>query len=147
MASDYALKLKATLDTSQVQQELRRLRAAQAQAAQEIGGTKGAPIGTAHMQKIEVQLTKLNSSIAGLQSAIEKLTRSQMATPKIQGDSIGRGGYLPGSTRGSGIASSAITNAWIGSNEFKRMTDLASRAIQANVQRFGGNLPREFQAL
>lgn len=75
MASDYALKLKATLDTSQVQQELKRLRAAQAQAAQEMGGTKGAPIGTAHMQKIDVQLTKLNTTISGLQHAIEQLTR------------------------------------------------------------------------
>ena len=75
--NDYQLRLRATLDTSQVQQELRRLRAAQAQAAQEIGGTKGAPIGTAHMQKIEVQLTKLNSSIAGLQRAVEQLARAQ----------------------------------------------------------------------
>ena len=76
MASDYALKLKATLDTSQVQQELKRLRAAQAQAAQEMGGSvKGTPMGMAHMQKIEVQLTKLNTTISGLQHAIEQLTR------------------------------------------------------------------------
>lgn len=76
MASEYALKLKATLDTSQVKQELNRLRAAQAQAAQEMGGSvKGAPMEVAHMQKIEVQLTKLNTTISGLQHAIEQLTR------------------------------------------------------------------------
>lgn len=146
MASQYALKLKATLDTSQVQQELNRLRAAQAQVVKEMGGAKGTPMGSAHMQKIEVQLTKLNSAISGLQHAVEQLTRVNRnpPTPQVRRDG---GGYLPGSTRGSGITNSAIANAWIGSNEFKRMTDLASRAIQANVQRFGGNLPREYRAL
>ena len=77
MASQYALQLKASLDTTQVQQELKRLRAAQAQAAQEMGGVKGTPVGSAHMQKIEVQLTKLNTTISGLQHAIEQMSRTQ----------------------------------------------------------------------
>ena len=144
--SDYSLRLRATLDTTQVQQELKKLRAAQAMVLDQGGAgiSKGLP-GMAHVQKIEVQLTKLNSAISGLQHAVEQLTRVNKNPPTPQVRQAG--GYLPGSTRGSGIANSAITNAWIGSNEFKRMNDLASRAIQANVQRFGGSLPREYQAL
>lgn len=43
-----------------------------------MGGTvNGAPTGVAHMQKIEVQLTKLNTTISGLQHAIEQLSRAQ----------------------------------------------------------------------
>lgn len=81
MASEYALKLKASLDTTQVKQELNRLRAAQAQVVKEMGGTvNGAPTGVAHMQKIEVQLTKLNTTISGLQHAIEQLSRAQVHT-------------------------------------------------------------------
>lgn len=80
MANDYQLRLRASLDTTQVQQELKRLRAAQAQAAQEMGGVKGTPVGSAHMQKIEVQLTKLNTTISGLQHAIEQLSRAQIHT-------------------------------------------------------------------
>ena len=77
MASEYNLALKATLDTSQVQQELQRLK--QSYTVGSEGGnsfSKGVP-GTAHMQKLEVQLTKLNSAITGLQRAIEQLARQQ----------------------------------------------------------------------
>ena len=74
--SDYSLKLRATLDTTQVQQELKKLRAAQAMAFDKGGSVTSKGLqGMSHMQKIEVQLTKLNSSIAGLQRAIEQLTR------------------------------------------------------------------------
>ena len=74
--SDYSLRLRATLDTTQVQQELKKLRAAQAMVLEQGGGgvNKGLP-GMAHMQKIEVQMTKLNSSIEGLQRAVEHLAR------------------------------------------------------------------------
>ena len=77
MASEYQLNLRATLDTTQVQQELKRLRAAQVQSSQEMGGVKGTPISSAPMAKIEVQLTKLNNTIAGLQHAIEQMSRTQ----------------------------------------------------------------------
>ena len=77
MASEYKLALKATLDTSQVQQELQRLKQSYT-AGSEDGNlfSKGVP-GAAHMQKIEVQLTKLNSAISGLQRAVEQLARQQ----------------------------------------------------------------------
>ena len=74
--SDYSLRLRATLDTTQVQQELKKLRSAQSMVLDPGGsGTNKSLQGVSHMQKIEVQLTKLNSSIAGLQRAIEQLTR------------------------------------------------------------------------
>lgn len=78
MASQYNLNLKATLDTSQVQQELQKLRSAQLAASSDDGNSfsKGAP-GTAHMQKIEVQLTRLGQSISTLQRAIEQLARAE----------------------------------------------------------------------
>lgn len=87
MASEYNLALKATLDTSQVQQELQRLKNAYT-ASSEDGNSfsKGAP-GAAHMQKIEVQLTKLNSAITGLQRAIEQLARQQGQQNKKAGPS------------------------------------------------------------
>lgn len=78
MASQYNLNLKATLDTSQVQQELQKLRSAQLAAGSDDGNSfsKGAP-GAAHMQKIEVQLTRLGQSISTLQRAIEQLARAE----------------------------------------------------------------------
>ena len=79
--SDYSLRLRATLDTTQVQQELKKLRSAQAMVLDPGGsGTNKGLQGVSHMQKIEVQLTKLNSSIAGLQQAIERLSRTQANT-------------------------------------------------------------------
>ena len=152
--SDYSLRLRATLDTTQVQQELKKLRAAQSMAFDQGGsGTNKGLQGVSHMQKIEVQLTKLNSSISGLQRAIEQLARGQMSMPKRNGDAIvrggigGGGGYLPGSARGSAISGSIIGKTWLGSNEFKRFTDEVSRKLQAKVSRSGGNLPREYDAL
>lgn len=59
MASEYNLALKATLDTSQVQQELQRLKHSYTAGSDDGNSfSKGAP-GAAHMQKIEVQLTRL----------------------------------------------------------------------------------------
>lgn len=76
MASEYNLALKATLDTSQVQQQLQRLKHSYTAGSDDGNFSKGAP-GAAHMQKIEVQLTKLNSAITGLQRAVEQLARQQ----------------------------------------------------------------------
>lgn len=76
MASEYNLALKATLDTSQVQQQLQRLKHSYTAGSDDGNFSKGAP-GAAHMQKIEVQLTRLGQSISSLQRAIEQLTRSE----------------------------------------------------------------------
>lgn len=77
MASEYNLALKATLDTSQVRQELQRLKNSYTAGSDDGNSfSKGAP-GAAHMQKIEVQLTRLGQSISSLQRAIEQLARAE----------------------------------------------------------------------
>ena len=115
MASEYALKLKASLDTTQVKQELNKLRAAQAQVVKEMGGTvNGAPTGVAHMQKIEVQLTKLNTTISGLQHAIEQLSRAKVHTAQPVNIPQHASGlpYLPPGMS-AGMARSRF-NSWMG---------------------------------
>lgn len=116
MASEYNLALKATLDTSQVQQELQRLKQAQGAAAAGVSGGAKGPVGASQLQKIDAQLNKLNSAITGLQRAIEQLARSQGrpfspsgASPRGSGSSIP---VVPSS--GSSIA------AWLSSPEYKR---------------------------
>lgn len=77
MASEYALNLKATLDTQQVQQELNRLKSTYLVGSEDGNSFSKGPAGSAHMQKIEVQLTKLNSVITNLQRSIEQLAKQQ----------------------------------------------------------------------
>ena len=116
--SDYSLRLRATLDTTQVQQELKKLRAAQAMAFDQGGsGTNKGLQGMSHMQKIEVQLTKLNSSISGLQRAIEQLSRWQSnATHKANiPNKVSGLPYLP-----PGMNKSQF-NSWMGSKEYARL--------------------------
>ena len=116
--SDYQLRLRATLDTTQVQQELKKLRSAQAMVLDQGGsGTNKGLQGVSHMQKIEVQLTKLNSSISGLQRAIEQLSRWQSnATHKANiPNKVSGLPYLP-----PGMNKSQF-NSWMGSKEYARL--------------------------
>ena len=116
--SDYSLRLRATLDTTQVQQELKKLRSAQAMVLDQGGsGTNKGLQGVSHMQKIEVQLTKLNSSISGLQRAIEQLSRWQSnATHKANiPNKVSGLPYLP-----PGMNKSQF-NSWMGSKEYARL--------------------------
>ena len=116
--SDYSLRLRATLDTTQVQQELKKLRAAQSMAFDQGGSVTNKGLqGVSNMQKIEVQLTKLNSSIAGLQRAIEQLSRWQSnATHKANIPNKASGlPYLP-----PGMNKSQF-NSWMGSKEYARL--------------------------
>ena len=116
--SDYSLRLRATLDTTQVQQELKKLRAAQAMAFDQGDSVTNKGLqGVSHMQKIEVQLTKLNSSISGLQRAIEQLSRWQSnATHKANiPNKVSGLPYLP-----PGMNKSQF-NSWMGSKEYARL--------------------------
>ena len=115
--SDYSLRLRATLDTTQVQQELKKLRAAQVMAFDQGGsGTNKGLQGVSHMQKIEVQLTKLNSSISGLQRAIEQLSRSNNMPQRMP--TVGGGGrnQLPILPRNS-----QQTQDWLNSSQYKSL--------------------------
>lgn len=134
-SNEYSLKLKASLDTTQVKQELNRLRAAQAQVVKEMGGTvNGAPTGVAHMQKIEVQLTKLNTTISGLQHAIEQLTRTQTQqlnaanTPKHSGGSM----WMP-----PGLSKSQF-GAWMSSKEYGQLNQRVRNLLMAKTSTLGG---------
>ena len=116
--NDYQLRLRATLDTTQVQQELKKLRSAQAMVLDQGGsGTSKGLQGVSHMQKIEVQLTKLNSSIAGLQRAIEQLSRTQFNTGHQSKVLPGKlnSPYLP-----NGMTKKEFGN-WLDSSEYKKL--------------------------
>ena len=128
MASQYNLNLKATLDTSQVQQELQKLRTAQLAAGSDDGNSfsKGAP-GTAHMQKIEVQLTKLNSAISGLQRSIEQLARSQGKPVGPSSSNVSpSGSSLPIAL--SNQKSDAMS-AWLASPKYKQFNKLTTSIV------------------
>ena len=116
--NDYQLRLRATLDTTQVQQELKKLRAAQAMALDQGGSVTNKGLqGVSHMQKIEVQLTKLNSSISGLQRAIEQLSRTQSNTGHQSKVLPGKlnSPYLP-----NGMTKKEFGN-WLDSSEYKKL--------------------------
>ena len=144
MASQYNLQLKATLDTQQVQQELRKLRSAQMATYTDGSGPAGSSqMGLSHMQKIEVQLTKLNTAISGLQRSIEQLGR-------VQGKPMPSGNTSPSATVPP-IAPNAPKSAmktWLQSKDYakfnKNFGRLAARVLdpaefEALSMRYGGN--------
>ena len=129
--SDYQLRLRATLDTTQVQQELKKLRSAQAMVLDSGGsGTNKGLQGVSHMQKIEVQLTKLNSSIAGLQRAIEQLSRTQFNTGHQSKVLPGKlnSPYLP-----NGMTKREFGN-WLDSSEYKKLNKKVIDTIKKHAR-------------
>lgn len=132
MASEYNLALKATLDTSQVQQELQRLKHSYT-AGSEDGNSfsKGAP-GAANMQKIEVQLTRLGQSITGLQRAIEQLARSQnrTATPGNSRQVVNGQGSLP--VAANNAYNNAAEKAWLNSSEYGDIRQRISKLVKSD---------------
>ena len=77
MASEYNLALKATLDTSQVQQELQRLKNAQIQSNSSGSASSGAVPNTT---RLDQTLIKLNQTIVNLQKSIDVLNRKTGST-------------------------------------------------------------------
>lgn len=73
MAQEHTLKLKAILDTSDVQAKLNRLNSQQSQT-QQAGPSQGAPGGIA--QGINNVLLRLNNSITQLNQSIVRLTNA-----------------------------------------------------------------------
>lgn len=141
MASEYNLALKATLDTSQVQQELQRLKHSYTAGSDDGNSfSKGAP-GAAHMQKVEVQLTKLNSAISGLQRSIEQLAKQQQRRPAQQAGSVQASkSALPVAPSGNSKISQAelekIKKLWNGSEAQRSAVARiqASRRVGAQAQ-------------
>ena len=128
--SDYSLRLRATLDTTQVQQELKKLRAAQAMTFDQGGSVTNKGLqGVSHMQKIEVQLTKLNSSIAGLQRAIEQLSKTQSYAQHQSNVLPGKSKYpyLP-----NGLTKKEFGN-WLDSNENKSLNRKVANLFRSHA--------------
>ena len=139
MASEYNLALKATLDTSQVQQELQRLKHSYTAGSDDGNSfSKGAP-GVSHMQKIEVQLTKLNSAISGLQRSIEQLAKQQQrqsGTPGAQtaGNAKGAGATLPIIAGGKTGFQKAAEAEWLKSKQYRDLNRQVSEAYSGAVR-------------
>ena len=129
MASEYKLALKATLDTSQVQQELQRLKQSYTVGSDDRNSFSKGVQGTANMQKLEVQLTRLGQSITGLQRAIEQLSRSQPRNSPNQPTSI--------SSKGSGMPALTPTKPnwgqWLNSKEYKSFNDKMRRIFESEL--------------
>ena len=129
MASEYKLALKATLDTSQVQQELQRLKQSYTVGSEDRNSFSKGVQGTTNMQKLEVQLTRLGQSITGLQRAIEQLARSQLRNSQNQSASI--------SSKGSGMPALTPTKPnwgqWLNSKEYKSFNDKMRRIFESEL--------------
>ena len=129
MASEYKLALKATLDTSQVQQELQRLKQSYKVGSEDRNSFSKGVQGTTNMQKLEVQLTRLGQSITGLQRAIEQLSRSQLRNSPNQPTSI--------SSKGSGMPALTPTKPnweqWLNSKEYKSFNDKMRRIFESEL--------------
>ena len=129
MASEYKLALKATLDTSQVQQELQRLKQSYNVGSDDRNSFSKGVQGTTNMQKLEVQLTRLGQSITGLQRAIEQLSRSQLRNSPNQPTSI--------SSKGSGMPALTPTKPnwgqWLNSKEYKSFNDKMRRIFESEL--------------
>ena len=129
MASEYNLALKATLDTSQVQQELQRLKQSYKVGSDDRNSFSKGVQGTTNMQKLEVQLTRLGQSITGLQRAIEQLSRSQLRNSPNQPTSI--------SSKGSGMPALTPTKPnweqWLNSKEYKSFNDKMRRIFESEL--------------
>lgn len=129
MASEYKLALKATLDTSQVQQELQRLKQSYKVGSDDRNSFSKGVQGTTNMQKLEVQLTRLGQSITGLQRAIEQLARSQLRNSPNQPASI--------SNKGSGMPALTPTKPnweqWLNSKEYKSFNDKIRRIFESTL--------------
>ena len=133
MASEYKLALKATLDTSQVQQELQRLKQSYKVSSEDGNSFSKGVQGTTNMQKLEVQLTRLGQSITGLQRAIEQLARSQYRTaaPVNSRQVVNGQGSLPVTTNNQ--YNNKIVNTWLKSREYEDFRrDIAKKLMSDN---------------
>lgn len=97
MASQYNLELKATLDTAQVQQELQRLRSAQAASGSGENRGGGAAGAGGNFQRLDASLARLNQSIANLQRSIDQMNRFNQRSAQAagRGAPVARGPSAP----------------------------------------------------
>ena len=130
MASEYNLALKATLDTSQVQQELQRLKQSYKVSSEDGNSFSKGVQGTTNMQKLEAQLTRLGQSITGLQRAIEQLSRSyNRTTPGNSQQSTNGQNTLPIALPKSSNSKAKFKN-WLDSKDYRKFNNEVKSALQ-----------------
>ena len=131
MASEYNLALKATLDTSQVQQELQRLKQSYKVGSEDGNSFSKGVQGAAHMQKLEVQLTRLGQSITGLQRAIEQLARSynRTTTPVNSNKETNNQNTLPIAPPKSSNGKANLEE-WLDSKEYKKINNKVANGVK-----------------
>ena len=147
--SEYRLNLKAVLDTSQVQQELDKLKRAQQGGGGGGGGQSSAAGGErfgANFSKLDQTLQRLNQSVQRLQRSVEQLNRgSQRAAQHVQAS--GAGVWTPASLAGArrGYGEKAVTQNWLQSAEYARMNASAIKEYAERYRRLGNISPfKEF---
>lgn len=138
MASEYNLALKATLDTSQVQQELQRLKQSYKVGSEDGNSFSKGVQGTTNMQKLEVQLTRLGQSITGLQRAIEQLARSynRTATPGNSQQAT-NGQDAPPIAPPKTFNGKAKFKNWLDSKEYRKFNNEVKRALEEGFDEEG----------
>lgn len=88
MAQDYSINLKATLDTTQVKQQIAQLRNQTQSITQQTGGGRQGQVGAfPSLQALQATLSRLNTTLMQLQTAIRQMAtsiRSQTQTLRAQ---------------------------------------------------------------
>ena len=135
MASEYNLALKATLDTSQVQQELQRLKQSYKVGSEDGNSFSKGVQGKTNMQKLEVQLTRLGQSITGLQRAIEQLARSynRTATPGNSQQATNGQDAPPIAPPKSSNGKPKLKN-WLDSKEYRKFNNEIKRILEEGFE-------------
>lgn len=77
MAQDYSINLKATLDTTQVKQQIAQLRNQTQSIMQQTAGGKQSQVGAfPSLQNLQATLSRLNTTLMQLQTAIRQMATS-----------------------------------------------------------------------
>lgn len=79
MASEYTLRLKAALDTSEVQQELSKLRSTSAGGPAGKAGASAA--ATSNLGSLGTTLTRINTTLAQLNQTLSRMAMQQKTMP------------------------------------------------------------------
>ena len=143
--SEYRLNLKAVLDTSQVQQELDKLK--RAQQAEHGGGGSPAAGGekfAGNFSRLDQTLQRLNQSVQRLQRSVDQLGRGFKQAQQAAPAPGGRGGpglpVIPGKWV-QGRSESSVTQNWLKSKEYARLNRDWTRHVRRDIA--AGKIPAD----
>lgn len=137
MSSQYNLQLKATLDTSQVQQELQKLRELQDTAS--MSGGSSARGMSAASSVAGLDLRRLSQSVQQLEKAMLQLQKTFARAPAAaaasgrQTSAPGGMPIAPGKYSQSKLSKQELYKAWLGSGDYKavvkKFNEVAASAL------------------